>query len=100
MPADQDLTAFKTAHTWPYRGDDERYVYPVLGGSDVPLYPLLVWWSVLFALSMLARYEPASWTKLLDVDSSPDAVPLEALLNEALDTCPQLILHAIRGVSH
>jgi hypothetical protein len=98
MPAD-DLSAFATARTWPYRGDDERYVYPALGGSDTPLYPLLAWWAILFALSMLARYQPASWTKHLDVDSSADAVPLENALSEALDTCPQLILHAIRAVS-
>ena len=98
MPAN-DLAGFKVARTWPYRGDDERYVYPALGGSDTPLYPLLTWWAILFALSMLARYEPASWTTHLDVDSSPDAVPLEAALSEALDACPQLILHAIRAAS-
>jgi hypothetical protein len=98
MPAN-DLAGFKAARTWPYRGDDERYVYPALGGSDTPLYPLLAWWAILFALSMLARYEPASWTTHLDVDSSPDAVPLEIALSEALDACPQLMLHAIRAVS-
>jgi YaaC-like protein len=98
-PASTGIDSFVTASTWPYRGDEERYVYPVLGGSNVPLNPLLAWWAILFVLSMLARYEPASWAKFLDVDSSSDAVRLEAILNEALDTCPQLILHAIRGVS-
>ncbi|MEJ3741743.1 YaaC family protein [Actinomycetes bacterium KLBMP 9797] len=85
--------------TVPYRGDDDRWAFPVLGGSDRPLHPLLAWWAVLFALSMLARYEPASWTEHLDVDSSPDAVALETALERALDTCPELILQTMRRVS-
>jgi YaaC-like Protein len=99
MPADQDLDAFEESRTWPYRGDDERCVFPALGGSTVPLHPLLAWWAILYSLSMLARYEPATWSEHLDVDSSRDAVPLETALSRALDTCPQLILHAIRAVS-
>jgi kynureninase len=61
------------------------------------LHPLLAWWALLFALSMLARYEPAGWTGYLNVDISPHAVALEAALGQALDICPQLILHAIRA---
>jgi len=48
---------------------------------------------------MLARYEPADWTRHIGVDISSNAVPLEAVLGIALDVCPQLILHAIRAVS-
>ncbi len=99
LPAGQDPDPFIASRTRPYRGDDERWVFPALGGSPVPLHPLLAWWAVLYTLSMLARYEPASWEAHLNVDAEPDAVPLEAALSRALDTCPQLILHAIRAVS-
>jgi hypothetical protein len=62
-------------------------------------HPLLAWWAILFALSMLARYQPDTWTDYLDVDKSPYAVPLETLLDRVLLTCPELLLHAILSVS-
>jgi hypothetical protein len=85
--------------TQPYLGIDDRWVLPAIGGAAQPIHPVLTWWAVLYALSMLARYEPASWTAHLDVDQSQNAVPLEAALGRALDTCPQLILLAIRAVT-
>jgi hypothetical protein len=83
----------------PYRGDYGRWAFPAFGDPGKTLHPLLAWWALLFALSMLARYEPASWISSLDVDGSPDAVPLEAALDEALGACPELILHAIGAVA-
>lgn len=85
--------------TQPYRGDSERYVFPAVGGADRPLHPLMAWWAMLYTLSMLARYEPASWTSHLNRDASPNAVPIEAALDCALHTCPELITHAIRAVT-
>jgi hypothetical protein len=38
---------------------EPRWLRPGVGG--VALSPLLTWWALLFGLSMLARYEPASW---------------------------------------
>jgi hypothetical protein len=38
-----------------YRGIE--CAIPLLPGMSDPLHPLTIWWSVLFALSMLARYE-------------------------------------------
>jgi hypothetical protein len=60
----------------PYRDDRDRWVFPPLDDRGEPLHPLLAWWALLFALSMLARYEPASWISALDADASPNAVPL------------------------
>ena len=90
---------FVNSRTVPYLGEDDRWIFPALGGSTTPLHPLLAWWALLYALSMLARYEPDSWTVHLTIDTSPTAVPLETALARALDTCPQLIWHAIRAVS-
>jgi hypothetical protein len=85
--------------TQPYRGDSERFIFPAVGGADRPLHPLLAWWALLFTLSMLARYEPASWTSHLARDESPNAVPIEAVLDRGLHTCPELIAHAIHAVT-
>jgi hypothetical protein len=85
--------------TQPYRGDSERFIFPAVGGADRPLHPLLAWWALLFALSMLARYEPASWMSHLARDESPNAVPMEAALDRGLHTCPELIAHAIHAVT-
>lgn len=40
-----------------YRG--HRMAFPVVEGQAAPLHPLMVWWAVLYALSMLTRYHPA-----------------------------------------
>lgn len=90
---------FEDRCTLPYRGHDDRWVFPALGGDTAALHPLLAWWALLYALSMLARYEPASWVNHLNVDASPSSVPLESALGHALNTCPHLILQAIRAVS-
>jgi hypothetical protein len=90
---------FHSRLTRPYLGDDDRYIFPSIGGDQQALHPLLAWWAILFALSMLARYQPETWTDYLDVDNSAYAVPLETLLDRALLTCPELLLHAIRSVS-
>lgn len=78
-----------------YGDDDALWVPPALTGNTRPLHPLLVWWAVLYGLSMLARYVPARWTEHLDVDNSALAVPLETVLDGALEACPELIRLAL-----
>jgi hypothetical protein len=73
--------------------------YPTLDGSGKPLHPLVAWWAVLYGLSMLARYEPALWGRAIDVNQSKEAVPIELLLQAALDHVPELIHRAIVGES-
>ena len=36
---------FEDRCTLPYRGDDDRWVFPALGGDTTALHPLLVWWA-------------------------------------------------------
>jgi hypothetical protein len=66
-----------------------QYWFPTVGGQC--LHPLIVWWAVLYTLSMLARYEPQRWADMIRVNTSPWAVPLEHLLNAALDALPEVI---------
>ena len=88
LAADQEPGEFRDVLTRPYLGDDDRYVFPSIGGDTQALHPLLAWWAVLFALSLLARYQPDTWTRYLDVDSSAYAEPLETLLDRALHCLP------------
>lgn len=79
-----------------YRG--MRVFMPRIGEpADLTMHPLLVWWCVLFALSNLARYEPERWTKLLKIDNSPVAAPIEYLLDIALDSVPEIVYDALLG---
>lgn len=64
-------------------------VYPSLDNSGMPVHPLLVWWAILFRLSMLSRYEPETWDRMTDVNRSPDAVPAEHLLDRAISSVPE-----------
>lgn len=77
----------------------ERVAYPVLAGRDAVMHPLMAWHAVLFGLSMLTRYEPARWTRTIDVDHNPRATVVEYVLDLALDAVPDLIDEALDKVS-
>jgi hypothetical protein len=85
------------AMTRTYNGSS--YFFPSLGGAGRSLHPLMAWWAVLHALSMLARYQPAEWSAHISVDSSSHAVPLERILKEAIGVVPLLIAEAIAEVA-
>lgn len=82
-----------------YKDAGHRCAYPSLDGTEQPTHPLVVWWSVLFGLSMLARYEPEHWARAIDVNHSSEAVPIEHLLQVGLDHLPELIHRALVGLS-
>lgn len=94
--ADERLAHLR-AMTRSYRGD--RYFLPVLPPMKRELHPLMAWWAVLYVLSMLSRYQPAQWGALINVDSSQYAVPIERLLERAINQLPVLIADAITEVS-
>ncbi len=81
----------------PYRHADRQWCRPAVAPGTL-LSPLMTWWAVLYALSMVARYEPDLWVGLLDVDRSQLAVPLEGLLEDALEVVPHLVLDALHTV--
>ncbi|OEV10905.1 hypothetical protein AN218_15460 [Streptomyces nanshensis] len=99
----EDVAERKFDEIAPWKGrsltDSERAIHARLGGDDRQLHPLLAWWAVLFALSMLARYQPGQWTMQIDVNRSKDSVAIEYLLDSALATVPELILAAIDEVT-
>ena len=73
----------------------DRWLLPAAPGSDNPFVPLTAWWVLLFGLSIFARYDPALWTTTLNLDRSGSAVPLQLLLDEALEALPALIADAL-----
>lgn len=75
------------------------YLLPALGDNSKPLHPLLTWWAILYALSMLARYEPYAWGKMTAIDTSVEASAIEHLLEVGIARLPELILDTIDEVS-
>ncbi|MEV7683085.1 YaaC family protein [Streptomyces sp. NPDC088341] len=74
-----------------------RAVFPAIAENIEALHPLIAWWAVLYGLSMLARYEPSSWTEAISVNRSSHAIILEILLDEAINACPPLILQSLKS---
>lgn len=88
-----DQGAYVFAKTAPpvHRFTDRRALIPTLPGQAQPLSHLATWWALLFSLSIFARYHPELWVKSLDVDGSQLAVPLETMLDLAIEQVPTLI---------
>jgi hypothetical protein len=59
------------------------------------LHPFLALWAVLLALSSLARYKPASWAKMIDIDHSAEANAVEHILDESLRNLHYIVLNQL-----
>jgi hypothetical protein len=68
---------------------------PAIAGNGEAQAPLVAWWILAYAFSMLARYHPRAWTRLLDLDSSTEAVPVEVMLGTLASAIPRLLLQAL-----
>jgi hypothetical protein len=73
----------------------DRWLLPAAAGSDHEFEPITAWWVLLFAMSILARYDPALWSSALDLDRSDQAVVLGVMLDEALTAVPKLVADAL-----
>ncbi|MFI7642331.1 YaaC family protein [Nonomuraea sp. NPDC049400] len=71
-----------------YRSADDCVLTPAVGSMSTGLHPFLALWAILLALSSLARYEPAAWSKMIDIDRSAEANAIEHLLEEATTAVP------------
>jgi hypothetical protein len=71
----------------------DRWWRPRVGGAE--MNDLMMWWALLFGLSMLARYEPAGWNGMLDLDHNPIAAHLIRLMDAAVDVVPELVLRVL-----
>lgn len=79
-----------------YRYRDDRFLRPSVEGSrKEPPSPLMSWWLLLFSFSILARYHPRRWMRLLNLDKPGCAVSLQYALEAALSALPHLVLEAL-----
>jgi hypothetical protein len=76
-----------------YRGDS--IVLPAVPGTSSEMHPMMIWWAILYSLSMLTRYRPETWTELVNVDAPGYAVPVQFILEVGLDAVPDVIAHAL-----
>jgi hypothetical protein len=77
-----------------YRGS--RFLRPsVEGEGKRPPSCLMTWWLLLYSFSILARYQPRKWMALLDLNTSPTAVALQYVLEQAISVVPHLVLDAL-----
>lgn len=67
----------------------------IISNQARTLHPLMLWWALLHPLSILSRYEPATWAHITDVDASPLAIHIEALMDEALDAVPAIVYQTL-----
>ncbi|MFI1994879.1 YaaC family protein [Actinoplanes sp. NPDC020271] len=83
-----------------YGSSDQSWLFiaPIIGSMSLPLHPVLAWWAVLLALSSLARYEPANWTKMIDINSSSHATAVEYLLDDAVIRIPEMLLNILLNI--
>lgn len=68
-----------------------RMASATIGQSSEAMQPLAVWWSILFAFSILARYHPKAWTEILSLTTNPAASEVEFLLDAAVASVPELL---------
>jgi hypothetical protein len=81
-----------------YKSADDLLVTPAIGSMSTGLHPFLALWAVLLGLSSLARYEPAAWSKMIDIDRSAEASAVESLLDEAINSVPAVALHLLASL--
>jgi hypothetical protein len=74
---------------------NNTYLLPALGDNARPMHPLLAWWSMLYVLSMVARYEPRAWNEMTSINTSVEASSIEHMLETAVIRLPRLILDVI-----
>jgi hypothetical protein len=92
-PGQNDPRIAKVASV--YRGRPEMFC-PCVSEDNNRLAPLVLWWLLLFGLSMVARYDPELWVTAIDPnDAQQQGVPIEATLEDAIVVLPQLILDAL-----
>jgi len=82
-----------------YRSADDLVITPAIGSMSTGLHPMLALWAVLLGLSSLARYEPATWSRIIDINRSAEANAVEHLLKEVIQTVPPVTFHLLTSMA-
>lgn len=73
------------------------FFLPTVAGNPNSQHPLMTWYLVLYAYSMLARYYAADWRRRLDVDNDTDAAALIEHVGKGSDDALDLAGNVIRA---
>jgi hypothetical protein len=74
----------------------DRYLRPSVEKGLEPPSPMMTWWLLLYAFSILARYAPRKWVDALNPDAAnSSAAALQYALDTALERVPHLVLEAL-----
>jgi hypothetical protein len=93
----EDRTAFLNTLRRSYSNDQHMLFFPSLG-TGRSIHPLMAWWAVLHAFSVLARYQPAQWAQHISIDHSTYAAAIERLLAEGIETIPILLRQVLLDI--
>jgi hypothetical protein len=77
--------------------EGSQHLLPTLPGGGERPAELMIWWALIYGLSIFARYHPGLWIQALAVDASELAVPLEGVLGAALAAIPAMVLDEVFG---
>lgn len=73
------------------------FFLPTVAGNPTSQHPLMTWYLVLYAYSMLARYHAADWRRRLDVDNDTQAAALIEHVGKGSDEALDLAGNVIRA---
>jgi hypothetical protein len=74
----------------------DKYLRPSVESGLEPPSPMMTWWLLLYAFSILARYAPRKWVDALNPDAAnSSAAALQYALDTALERVPHLVLEAL-----
>ncbi len=79
------------------QAEQSGWMIPTTGSSSQPQHPLVGWHILLYSLSMLARYHPAEWRTILDMDKSGSADELAHLIDSSSEIAIVLVERSIRA---
>jgi hypothetical protein len=82
-----------------YRSADDLVITPPIGSMSTGLHTMLALWAVLLRLSSLTRYEPATWSRIIDIDRSAQANAIEHLLEEVIQTVSAVTFHLLTSMA-
>jgi hypothetical protein len=91
--------ATRALHEIATQVDRRWFLQPLLGDPPAAPNSLLIWWTLLIALSSLARYHPGKWTEALDLDRAVTAIELREGLAIAEGRLPEMIASALESSS-
>jgi hypothetical protein len=79
-------------------GGEGGVFLPAVGGNTEAMHEVVLWWLILYGFSMLARYYPDAWLRVLDTDKSELAVPIDHLFSVARSELASMVFTVLNDM--